>query len=210
MEEHMSVIQSYIEELKIKKVFFGGFDQEEVYTSLQALSSMYQKDIMQLKAAKEQLEKEHKTTVNELEQANKDIQLLKFQLEEQQKGQNKYDIRFNALTQAIDAINANKEEVIEESKKTAEGIVAEANERFERITKECLVRMQQKDLIISKITDVKQQFGTSMENLHSILAKMLLEVDFLQKDGLEQAFSGDETDRLVRKMTGSVSENDIQ
>ena len=224
----MSEIQSYIEKLKIKDVFIGGFDKEEVYTSMQKLSSMYQKDIVQLETENERLETAYKTTANELEQANKDIQLLKFQLEEEKKSQNKYDLRFNALTQAIDAVSASKEDVIEEAKKTAEGIIAEANEKFERISQECLFQKQQQDLVLSKITDAKQRFGSSIKSLHSILTKMLLDVDVLQKDGFEQEFNGDEidnkseigddtaigefqspfddeTNRLLRMITGSVS-----
>lgn len=190
----MSEIQSYIEKLDIKKAVVGGFDKEAVYTSMQELSSMYQKDIIQLKTEKEQLEAEYKAAANELEQANKDIQLLKFQLEEEQKSQNKYDIRFNALTQAIDAVKASKEEVIDDAKRKAEGIIAEANGKYERISQECILQKQQKDLILSKITDAKQQFSFSIENIRSILTKMILEVDTLQKDGLEHEFIEDEID----------------
>ena len=71
----MSEIQSYIEKLDIKKVPIGGFDKEAVYTSMQELSSMYQKEIIQLKAEKERLEAEVKTAADELIQAKKDIQL---------------------------------------------------------------------------------------------------------------------------------------
>jgi len=221
----MSEIQTYVEKLEIKKAVVGGFDKEAVYTSMQELSSMYQKEMIQLKAENERLEAEYKTAADELEQANKDIQLLKFQLAEERKSQNKYNLRFNTLNQAIDAISAGKEKVIEESKRTAQGIVSEANEKLERISKECLIQKQQKDLILSKITDVKQQFSISIENIHSILTKLLLEVDVLQKSGLEQAFHmdevddeteqdesqselEDETDRLVRMIMGSVSEHD--
>jgi outer membrane murein-binding lipoprotein Lpp len=225
MEEQMSEIQTYVEKLEIKKAVVGGFDKEAVYTSMQELSSMYQKEMIQLKAENERLEAEYKAAADELEQANKDIQLLKFQLAEERKSQNKYNLRFNTLNQAIDAISAGKEKVIEESKRTAQGIVSEANEKLERISKECLIQKQQKDLILSKITDVKQQFSISIENIHSILTKLLLEVDVLQKSGLEQAFHmdevddeteqdesqselEDETDRLVRMIMGSVSEHD--
>ena len=221
----MKDIQSYIEGLKIKKDFLGGFDKEAVYTSMKELSSMYQEDMVQLKAENERLETEYKTTASELEQANKDIQLLKIQLEEGQKSQRKYDLRFNALTQAIDAINASRDEVIEESQRTAEGIIAEANEKFERISQECRFQKQQKELALAKMTEIKQQFSVSMENLHSILAKMLSEVDGLKENGLERMPGGnimgaeaendgfrialsDEADRLVRMMTGSVSEHD--
>ena len=52
----MSEIQTYVEKLEIKKAVVGGFDKEAVYTSMQELSSMYQKEIVQFKADKEQLE----------------------------------------------------------------------------------------------------------------------------------------------------------
>ena len=102
----MSEIQTYVEKLEIKKAVVGGFDKEAVYTSMQELSSLYQKEIIQLKEEKEGLETECKTAADELEQANKDIQLLKFQLAEERKSQNKYNLRFNTLNQAIDAISA--------------------------------------------------------------------------------------------------------
>jgi len=220
----MSEIQSYIEKLDIKKVPIGGFDKEAVYTSMQELSSMYQKEIVQLKAEKERLETEGKTTAEELEQAKKDIQLLKYQLAEGQKSQKKYDLSFNALTQAVNAINASRDKVVEEAKTTAEEIIAEANEKYESISQECLFQRQQKELVLSKITDVKQRFGSSMENVRSILTEMLTEVNALQKGGLEQEFSGgetseeaeigelpiafnDETSRLVRMITRSVSKH---
>lgn len=221
----MSDIQTYIEKLKIKKVFFGGFDKESVYTSMMELDAVYQKEIVRQREEKDKIENEYLSITNELEQAKNEIERLKFQLDEEQKNQNIYDSRCNALNQAIDAINLSKDKIIEDSKKTAASIIADAYEKSERIHMEYLMQKQQKDILLSKVAEVKQKFGISIDNVRSVLAKILVEVDDLQKVGLEQAFYGDEiveksqsvdiqnllnsnTNQLVKMKAGSVNEYD--
>lgn len=225
MEERMKDIQSYVENLKIKKALVGGFDEEAVYTSMKELASIYQDDIIRLKKEKEQIEKDYKTTNDELCQAKKEIQLLKSQMADVQTNQNIYDSRCSTLTRAIDAVNESKDKIIQEAKKTADEIIGEAYVKVDRINKECIMQKQQKDLLLSKMSYVKQRFGVSMDNLHIILTKLITEVDELQKDGFDRAFSGkdinenieneektialiNQTNRFTNIMAGSVNEHD--
>lgn len=215
-------VQTYIEKLKIKKSLVGGFDPEAVYAAMQELSSLYEKEISRLKEEKGRLAAEYKKSADELEQANKEIVLSKFRLQEGQKDQVQYELKFNALTQAIEAVNAGRDGVLEEARKTAEGMIAEANGKLESIRQECRVQKQQKDLLMSEIAETRQQFGLSVKNLRSALAKMLSEIDSLQKDGAEQASCEPradgkaaagripevEADRLVQLLAGSVRSHD--
>ena len=188
MEGYMSDMESYIEKLKIKKSPVGGFDKESVYTSMRELASIYQKEIAGLKEEKEQIEKQYRAASDELEQANKGMQLLRFQLEEEQKSQNTYNIRYNTLTQAIDAVNMSKDKIIEESKRTAAEMIAEAEEKITRINMEYILQKQRKDVLVSKVTDARQRLGTSIDSVRATLMKMLIEVDNMKNVGLEQAF----------------------
>lgn len=225
MEEQMKDIQSYVENLKIKKALVGGFDEEAVYTAMKELASIYQDDIIRLKKEKEQIEKDYMRTDDELCQAKNEIQLLNSQLAEVQTNQSIYDSRCNTLTRAIDAVNESKDKIIQEAKKTADEIIGDAYVKVDRINKECMMQKQQKDLLLSKMSYVKQRFGISMDNLHIILAKLLMEVDELQKDGFDRAFSGkdinekiesdeknialiNQTNRFTNIMAGSVKEHD--
>lgn len=184
----MSDIELYIEKLKIKKSTVGGFDKESVYTALRELSSIYQKEILQLKEEKDQLEKQYQSAYDELDQANKDLRLLRYQLEEEQKSQNNYNLRYNTLTQAIEAVNMSKEKILEESKKAAAEMIAEANEKITRINMEYILQKQRKDVLVSKVIDAKQRLGTSVDSVRATLMKMLVEVDNMKTVGLEQAF----------------------
>lgn len=213
-------VQTYLEKLKIKKSLVGGFDPEAVYAAMQELSSMYEKEIRQLKEEQERLAAEYKKTADELEQTNKETTLLKFKLQEEQKNQTQYELKFNALTQAIEAVNASRDKVIEESRKTAEGMIAEANGKLESIRQECCLQKQQKDLLLSKIAETRQQFSLSVKGLRSTLTRMLSEIDSLQKDSIEQApgearadgkfraGEEDEAGRLVQMLAGSVRSHD--
>lgn len=184
----MSDIELYIEKLKIKKSTVGGFDKESVYTALRELSSIYQKEILQLKEEKDQLEKQYQSAYDELDQANKDLRLLRYQLEEEQKSQNNYNLRYNTLTQAIEAVNMSKDKILEESKKAAAEMIAEANEKITRINMEYILQKQRKDVLVSKVTDARQRLSTSVDSVRATLMKMLVEVDNMKTVGLEQAF----------------------
>jgi chromosome segregation ATPase len=197
MEGYMSDIESYIEKLKIKKSPVGGFDKESVYTSMRELASIYQKEIALLKDEKERLVKQYQAVSDELEQANKDIQLLRYQLEEEQKNQYTYNIRYSTLTQAIDAVNMSKEKIIEESKRTAAEMIAEAEEKITRINMEYILQKQRKDVLVSKVTDAKQRLGTSIDSVRATLMKMLIEVDNMKNIGLEQAFKVNEIEMKI-------------
>ncbi len=185
----MRDIELYIEKLSIKKAPFGGFDKESVYTSMRELASIYQKEMEQLKDEKERIQKQYKAAFEELEQANKDILLLRVQLEEEQKNQNTYHIRYSTLTQAIDAVNMSRDKILEESKKEAAEMIADANEKITRINMEYILQKQRKDVLVSKMSDVKQRLGTSIDSVRATLMKMLIEVDNMKNAGLEQAFS---------------------
>lgn len=191
-------VQTYIEKLKIKKSVVGGFDPEAVYAAMQELSSLYEKEIRRLKEEKEGLSAEYRKTSGELKQANEEVQQLRFRLQEGQKNQVQYELRFNALTQAVEAVNAGRDRVIEESRKKAEEMIAEANGKLESIREECRLQKQQKDLLLSEIAEAKRQFGLSVKSLRSTLAKMILAIDSLQKDGAARTPDGARADGKPR------------
>lgn len=215
----MSDIELYIEKLKIKKSTVGGFDKESVYTALRELSSIYQKEILKLKEEKDQLEKQYQSACDELDQANKDLRLLRYQLEEEQKSQNNYNLRYNTLTQAIEAVNMSKDKILEESKKAAAEMIAEANEKITRINMEYILQKQRKDVLVSKVTDAKQRLSTSVDSVRATLMKMLVEVDNMKTVGLEQAFqinefeskneNYDNADHKTKEDLGEVGEVDL-
>lgn len=244
----MSSIETYIQGMKLKKAV-GGFDKESVYTSMQELSALYQKDINNLKKDKEQLETELKRLSDEREQTDKEMMLLKFQLEEEQKHRNEYDDRMNALTQATETVRGTREKLLEEARKDAEEIYAEAeekasetlatanqrateiiskaNERAENARHECFIQKQQKDQIVAKIAEAKQQYSDSMIKIRSGLSEILTELDDLQVEESARPIVKSETEakpeeevvrtviyerpnRLVRKVTGCVSDYDRQ
>jgi chromosome segregation ATPase len=212
----MSDIQTYIEKLKIKKAVVGGFDPEAVYTALQELSSLYEKEIARLGGENERLEAERKAAAGRLAEAETEILGLRARPAEVPKDQSQYDYKLDALAQAVDALNASRDGVIEDAKRTAQEIVAEANRKLEAIRKECLRQKQQRDLYAAKVTEMRQQFGISIKGLRSTLAGMLSDIDALQKEGGERAESpssgpaspDDEANRLIRLLAGSVGLHD--
>lgn len=205
----MNDIQSFVRDLKLKDALLGGFEKESVYSVMKELTEMYQKEIERLQAEKEELRAEQEAAVSKLNQANQEIQLLEFQLSEEKKNQNKYELKFNALTQAIEAVNENKEKVIGEAEETAQKMIEKAEKQRQKINQECLLQKQQMESFLSKMTDAKQRFSVSMDGIYSDLEKILLEVDGLRKDSLEQAFNVNETFHLTEVMAGSVPENEI-
>ena len=212
----MSDIQTYIEKLKIKKTVVGGFDPEAVYTALQELSSLYEKEIARLSGENERLEAERKAAAGRLADAETEILSLRTRPIEAPKEQSQYDYKIDALAQAVDAINASRDGVIEDAKRTAQEIVAAANRKLEAARQECLSQKQQRDLYAAKVTEMRQQFGISVKGLRSTLTGLLSEIDSLQKEGSERAESAcggpasqdDEANRLIRMLAGSVGLHD--
>ena len=220
----MGDVQSYLEKLKIKKSLVGGFDPEAVYAAMQEFSSLYEEQIRQMKEEKERLAAECRKVSGELEEANREIQALKFRLKEGQKNQVQYELKFNALTQAIEAVNAGRDGVLEESRRMAGAMVAEADRKLESARRECRLQEEQKKLLLSEIAEARQRFGLSVKGLRSTLTRMLSEIDSLQDGGMEPASGGacaagkpgggapagaeDEAGRLVWMLAGSVGSHD--
>ena len=213
----MNDIQTYIEKLKIKKAVVGGFDPEAVYTALQDLSSLYEKEIARLSGENEQLSAQCKESASRLEEAETKIMNLQVREVEKPKDQGQYDLKLDALAQAVEALNASRDGVIEEARRTAQEIVAEANKKVESARQECLNQKQQRDLYAAKVAEMRQQFGISVRGLRSTLTRLLSEIDALQREGVERAenVSGkpgattdDEAGRLIRMLAGSVSLHD--
>lgn len=211
----MNDIQTYIEKLKIKKTVVGGFDPEAVYTALQDLSSLYEKEIARLSGENERLEAECKASAGRLEEAETKIMSLKVREVEKPKDQSPYDFKLDALAQAVEALNASRDGVIEEAKRTAQEIIAEANKKVENARQECLSQKQQRDLYAAKVADMRQEFSVSVRGLRSTLTRLLSEIDSLQREGGERSENAsgepttdDEADRLIRMLAGSVSLHD--
>jgi len=252
----MSNIETYIESMRLKKAV-GGFDKESVYTSMQELSALYQKDIAELKNEKERLTAELKRLNDEKEQSDKEMLLLKFQLEEEQKHREEYNERINALTHATETVRGTREKLLEETKAEADEIltraeensseilatanqkaseilatanqkaseiVARANDKAENARHECFVQKQQKEQIIAKIAEAKQQYSSSMVKIRSSLAEILTELDDLQieeekpaakfeaeakqEDEVVRTVIYERPNRLVRKVTGYAGDYD--
>ncbi len=182
----MSEVSSYLERLKIKKTWFGGFDREAVYTSMKELSALYQKELVQIREEKERLEQKSEAAAEKLEQAGLEIERLKAQLEEEQKNRSQYEMRFNVLSQAIDAVNASRDGILEESKKKAGALLSQANEKLEALNQACLLQERRRSLIQSKVSDARQKFSLITENIRSVLTKMLAEVDEYRGETLVQ------------------------
>ncbi len=213
----MNDIQSYIEKLKIKKSVVGGFDPEAVYTALQDLSSLYEKEITRLGGENERLEAECKASAGRLEEAETKIMNLQAREVEKPKDQSRYDFKLDALAQAVEALNASRDGVIEEARRTAQEMIAEANKKVEIARQECLSQKQQRDMYASKVAEMRQQFSISVKGLRSTLTRLLSEIDALQREGVERAESvsngtaatpDDEAGRLIRMLAGSVSLHD--
>ena len=222
----MSNIELFLKELKIKRTPIGGFDREAVYNSMRELSSLYQQEIRRLNEENGHLASDSRAAANELEQAEKEILLLKFQLEEQQKSRDKYESGFASLIQSIDFINAGKERILEEAKMSAEKIITEANEQRDIMNRECRSQKQQRDLLLAKAADVRQQYDILLETVRSSLVKMLSGLDALQKNapnlkpdvirtnaetngGKFQIAVNDDMNCLVRMITESVGKHDV-
>ena len=253
----MSNIETYIEGMRLKKAV-GGFDKESVYTSMQELSSLYQKDIADLKTEKERLAAELKRLNDEKEQTDKEMLLLKYQLEEEQKHREEYNERINALTHATETVRGTREKLLEDTKAEADEILskaeedaaellaaanqkasdiiatanqkssemlARANEKAESARHECFVQKQQKEQIIAKIAEAKQQYSLSMVKIRSGLAEVLNELDDLQieeetksaqkfeaeakqDDEVVRTVIYERPNRLVRKVTGYAGDYD--
>lgn len=213
----MNDIQSYIEKLKIKKAVVGGFDPEAVYTALQDLSSLYEKEIARLGGENERLEAECKASAERLGEAETRIMNLQVREVEKPKDQSQYDFKLDALAQAVEALNASRDGVIEEARRTAQEMIAEANKKVEIARQECLSQKQQRDMYATKVVEMRQQFGLSVRGLRSTLTRLLSEIDALQREGIERAESisngpaaapDDEAGRLIRMLAGSVSLHD--
>lgn len=264
----MSNIETYIEGMRLKKAV-GGFDKESVYTSMQELSALYQKDIAELKTEKERLTAELKRFNDEKEQTDKEMLLLKYQLEEEQKHREEYDERINALTHATETVRGTRERLLEDTRAEADEILAKAeedasdvlaaanqkasevlaaanqkatdvlatanqkasevlaraNDKAESARHECFVQKQQKEQIIAKIAEAKQQYSSSMVKIRSGLAEVLAELDDLQieeeakqtskfeaeakqEDDVVRTVIYERPNRLVRKVTGYAGDYD--
>jgi len=253
----MSNIETYIEGMRLKKAV-GGFDKESVYTSMQELSALYQKDITELKTEKDRLGTELKRLNDEKEQTNKEMLLLKFQLEEEQKHREEYNERINALTHATETVRGTREKLLEETRAEADEIltkaeedasevlasanqkasdvlananqkaaeiIARANEKAENARHDCFVQKQQKEQIVAKINEAKQQYSSSMVKIRSGLAEVLAELDDLQieeeakptskyeaeakqEDDVVRTVIYERPNRLVRKVTGYAGDYD--
>lgn len=208
----MSKVDSKIDEMKLKKVFFRGFDKESVYLFIRELYSLYQEEVSALEQENEELLEKSTELNEELDQANKDIVQMQFQLEAEQKFRIAYNERLETLKEAIDLVNDGKEWIIEDTKRTAATILDQANEQLERIKQECSFQQRRREAILSKITGATRKFDSSMEKLRSNLFTILGEVDTLRKETSGQntdADNANETENNGLQSTLNESGNQI-
>lgn len=204
----MGSIEAYVENLKIKRAFVGGFDKESVFEALQEISSMYQKEMSRLTSEKGTLETDKRKAALELDQASKELHRISYELEEERKSHNEFQTKLNALTMAIDAVNFSKERIIEEARSSAEKLMADAQEKYDNIKEAYLRQKEQKDSEFMQMLQMKQQFGVTMDQLRSGLIEMLSELDTLKKDNLEQASILEEEAEMMKNNGTLILLND--
>jgi uncharacterized coiled-coil DUF342 family protein len=187
----MDDIETYIAKIRNKKLVFGGFDKKIVYEVIKELCLDYQAEIDSLKVQKDQIEKELHKTINELDEADKKLQTMNNQIEAEKKEYSEYKERLNLLIQAVDVINMSKDKVIEGAKITANEIVAEANEEYEKIRYECLIQKKQMEIVNTNMMMEKQYFDISINSLREGMKEMLSRLDELQCDDNAQLLLSD-------------------
>lgn len=204
----MSDLQTFVKNLKLKKAAFGGFETEAVYAAMRELTAIYLDEITQIREEKAELENDYEAAASQFSKANSEIQRLQYQLEEAQKSQKQCAQKFKAFSLAIDALNAEKEEILNKAKKEADGIIAKAAEKCKSANEEYLAKEHQIELISSNISNVKQRFGMTLESAHSLLSNLLSMIDEVKNSGIEQEC--DDANGLVKKASGSVKQNECR
>jgi chromosome segregation ATPase len=203
--EKVSNIETFVKNLKLKKVPFGGFETEAVYAAMKELTAMYLDEMAQLRSEKSQLENDYKTAVSRLNKTDREIERLKYQLEEAQKSQYQCAQKYKTFSLALDTLNADKEEILNKAKKEAEEIVAKASEQYRLANEEYVARKRQMDLISENISHIKQRFGMTLDSVHSILSNLLLQVEEVRKSDFE--LQCDDENELIEKIAGSAKQN---
>lgn len=201
----MDRIETFTKELKLKKAVVGGVDQESVYAAMKELSSICREETGRLREENGQLEKKYRTAAEQLGEAQKQVEHLQFQLEEAQKNQSQYELKFSALTQAIDGVNAGRDRVVHEAQRTAAKIISDAMEKQKSVDQDCHEREIQLEILASKITGVRQQFGTSIDKMRAILTKIMSEIDSFQNDDIKPSSGEEEFTRLVWDIPGRAA-----
>lgn len=194
-ERKMSDLQTFVKNLNLKKAAFGGFETEAVYAAMRELTAIYLDEITQLREEKAQLENDYEAATKQLSKANSEIHKLQYQLEEAQKSQSQCAQKFKAFSLAIDALNAEKEGILNKAKQEADGIIAKATEKC-----------RQMERIATNISNIKQKFGTTLDNAHSLLSNLLSVVEEVQNSEIEQQC--DEANEQIKKAAGSIKQNE--
>jgi predicted nucleic acid-binding Zn-ribbon protein len=208
VREKMSDLQTFVKNLQFKKAVFGGFETEAVYAAMRELTAMYLEEIAQLRKEKAQLKTDYDAATSQLSKVNSEIQRLQYQLEEAQKSQYQSAKKFKAFSLAIDALNADKEEILNKAKKEADGIIAKATEKCKLANEEYLAQKHQMEQISANISDIKQRFGMTLDNAHSLLANLLSVIEEVQNSGIERQCDG--ANELIKKAAGSVKQNECR
>ncbi|WP_416200948.1 MAG: hypothetical protein ACFWUD_00260 [Thermocaproicibacter melissae] len=205
-ERKMSDLQTFVKNLNLKKAAFGGFETEAVYAAMRELTAIYLDEITQLREEKAQLENDYEAATKQLSKANSEIHKLQYQLEEAQKSQSQCAQKFKAFSLAIDALNAEKEGILNKAKQEADGIIAKATEKCRLANEEYLAQKRQMERIATNISNIKQKFGTTLDNAHSLLSNLLSVVEEVQNSEIEQQC--DEANEQIKKAAGSIKQNE--
>ncbi|MCF2684043.1 hypothetical protein [Faecalicatena contorta] len=190
--DKMQEITEYINTMKIKKSFFGGFDREDVYVKLGVITGMFQKYIEEFQKSEEKQKEEYEQRVKDSEKNIAQLQQrVGVLLSEKQ-----------SVLQEKETALAEKAAAIEENETEKELLKKKSNEQQERLgaqeeelarQKETIEELKEVQQRLEKDKDtlrrtykeycsnVLQQYSDSLRTLSAEFSQILENVSNLQK-----------------------------
>lgn len=200
--DKMQEITDYINTMKIKKSFFGGYDREDVYVKLGVITGMFQKYIEEFQKSEEKQKEEYE---QRLQSSEKDIAQLQQRvgvlLSEKQSVLREKENALAEKATAIEAMDAAMEEK-KENEAEKDLLKKKSDEQQERlgVQEEELARQQETIEELKEIqqrlegdkdalrktykeycSNVLQQYSDSLRTLSAEFSQILENVSNLQK-----------------------------
>lgn len=182
--ELLNKVTEYMNQLKLKKVLFGGYHKKTVDDSMRNLSALYE-DVLE---QKEQENRKNKNQFDqELSQAKEKIEYLEEQKEElhhqAKRSEEKYENEMvkisgmkEQLAESLIQTNQEKQKIIKDAHEQAEEILNSAHEQAATIMDERLVELNQ--LVETRCDELKElelsrkQGADSLEDIQSELSQL--------------------------------------
>ena len=197
--DKMQEITEYVNTMKIKKSFFGGFDREDVYVKLGVITGMFQKYIEEFQKSEEKQKEEYeqrlKASEKNIAQLQQRVGVL---LSEKQSVLQEKETALAEKATAIEAMDA----ALEENETEKELLKKKSDEQQERLGAQEEELARQKDTIeelkeiqqrlehdkdtLSRTykeycSNVLQQYSDSLRTLSAEFSQILENVSNLQK-----------------------------